>query len=71
MRIIICLLLIIAFVGGAVSEAILQVNYQTNAGIHVMTKLLSQSDLGIAQVVGGVAGIVNIGEKIIRSMRVH
>lgn len=45
--------------------------YQTNAGIHVMTKLLSQSDLGIAQVVGGVAGIVNIGEKIIRSMRVH
>lgn len=71
MRTIMCLLIVMTLIVVVVSEAILQVNYHTNTGIQVMTKLLSQSDLGSAHIVGGVAGIVNVGEKLIYSMKGH
>lgn len=71
MRIIICILLVITFSLGSVSESILQVYCHINTGTQVMTKLLSQSDLGTAQLIGGAVGIVNAGEKLLCSMRVH
>lgn len=69
MKVIICLLLVIAFVMGVAAEAVLQVHYHINTGIQVMTKLLSQSDLGTSQAVGSNVGIVNASEKLIYSMK--